>query len=167
MSIEKQLIKQKISILLKMIKVLQGLLKLLKKKPKLLLIHHTATNQHYTKAETINKTHKEKGYSISKLGFYCAYNEIITGDGIRHIARGEDENGQGALTCPDFHYDLCLTGNFNQDTLSEKQELSLREQLDYFQKQGYKIKLHQNFYATDCPGFNLIAWLRDNHYYEN
>ena len=162
MSTEIEQLKKRIFIITQLLEKLRRLYQLLFGN-KLLIVHHTATSRDYTRFESIDRGHRERKYPISELGFYCAYNELITGDGIRHIARNESENGKGCSMCPDFHYDLCCTGNFNRDVLSYTQEQTLRKVLDDFVSRGYKIRIHQNYYATDCPGRNLIQWLKENY----
>ena len=165
MSIEIEKIKKQIFIITTLLKKIRRLYQLLFGK-KLLIVHHTATARDYTRFESINRGHKERKYEISELGYYCAYNELITGNGERHYARKESENGQGCSTCPDFHYDLCLTGNFNKEVLSDFQEKTLRNVLNDFKGRGYEIKIHQDYYATDCCGRSLIDFLIQNSYYK-
>ena len=111
MSIEIELLKKRILIITKLIELYQILLRKLFNSSVDVIIHHTATNRDYTRFESIDNAHKRRGYSMSSLGFYCAYNCLITADGVEHWARNLDEKGEGTSAYKGFHIDLCLTGN--------------------------------------------------------
>ena len=163
MSIEPTKIKRQLAILIKLIAIYRKLYQILFGEM-IVVLHHSATDQRYTTFNAIDNDHRRKLYKQSRLGNFMAYNALITYDGKMHIARAKTENGLGTSTCPKFHYDLCLTGNFNNDILTAEQEKTLREILDNFVKEGYTIKYHQNFFATDCCGSSLIKFLLDNGY---
>jgi len=150
--------------LAKMIDLLLALIAAIKKlKPKLIVLHHTATSRSFTSFVAIDRGHKNRGYPKSNLGYYCAYNYLVIGDGTVHQARTDLEQGQGASTCRERHLDICLTGNFQTDYLSEEQNKALTNLLDDLKmKYGINdIKLHKDFYNTLCPGTNLISWLKN------
>ena len=161
MSVE--ILKKQILIITKLIKLYQMLLRELFKKKVDVIIHHTATSKNYTTFEAINRGHKRRGYSQSSLGFYAAYNCLITGDGEEHWARSLDESGEGTSAFKGFHIDICLTGNFMVEALSEAQKITLTRVLKRIEgKSGIKsLTFHRDYYPTLCPGKNLIKFIED------
>ena len=162
MSIE--ILKKQIAIITKLIKLYQMLLRELFKKKVDVILHHTATDRDRTSFEAIDRGHKQRGYSESSLGFFCAYNCLITGDGVEHWARSLDESGEGTSAFKGFHIDLCLTGNTMQEKMSDKQIETLINVLDRIKKKcGIKsLNGHRNYFATLCPGQNLYNWMLEN-----
>ena len=167
MSTEIEILKKQILIITKLIKIYQMLLREIFKKKVDVILHHTATDRDRTSFEAINRGHKNRRrngkrvFSQSSLGFHCAYNCLITGDGEEHWARSLDESGEGTSAFKGFHIDLCATGNFMTEALSEAQILTLTRVLKRIEEKcGIKsIKGHRNYYATLCPGKNLYKWM--------
>ncbi len=162
MSVE--ILKKQIAIITKLIKLYQMLLREILNKKVDVIIHHTATDRDRTSFEAINRGHKNRGYSQSSLGFYCAYNCLITGDGEEHWARSLDESGHATSAYKGFHIDICLCGNFMRERMSNKQIESLTKVLDRIKKKsGIKsLRGHRNYYPTLCPGQNLYNWMLEN-----
>ena len=115
------ILKNKISIIKKMIKLYQELLRKMRSRKVDIIIHHTATDRDRTSSEAINNNHRQRGYSKSSLGYYCAYNCLITADGVKHWSRQLDESGHGTSAYKGFHIDLCLTGNFELEKPTDDQ----------------------------------------------
>jgi len=161
MSIEikgkKEYLKKKITLIRKILAVYLKLLKLIQGPD--IIIHHTATSQKKTRFEAINRNHKHMGYSKSELGYYCAYNCLITGDGKAHWARTRNETGQGSRTYKRFHLDICLTGNFMNEEPSPEQLKTLSDILSDISYR--KLLGHRQCFATLCPGDNLMKWIKN------
>ena len=165
MSVEKQ---RKIGIIKKMIAIIQKLLVLYRKQmPVLIVLHHSATDRDKTRAEAIEKNHKERGYPKSRLGKHTAYNVVIEGSGKTTYARDyRDYNETGwAVSGISFHIDICLTGNFEQEKPSREQIGALEKELALIQNiyKNIKIKGHKDFRSTLCPGRNLYKFIHNIH----
>jgi len=150
-------LKTKISLLIKLIIVYQRLLSLMTKKITVIL-HHTATDRDYTSFESIERGHRTRGYPKSSLGFYCAYNSLITGDGKLHLARPYSDTGHAASTFKGFHIDICLTGNTSQQEPTRSQIQALENELNKINR--VDLKGHYQFFPTECPGKYLKKWIK-------
>lgn len=118
-------------------------------KPNKIIVHH-AVGSNIT-AEQINKMHIEKGFEGIGYHFY------IRKDGT--VYRGRPENTEGAHTIGENRTSLgiCLEGNMDKETVSEKQMESL-ENLSEYLIIKYNLETidgHNDHYNTRCPGENM------------
>lgn len=155
-------IKKEITRLRKILLILQKWLALIMENRPIVIIHHSGTSRDNTHFSAIEHGHFRKKYPRSKLGYYCAYNTLITGGGKIHRARTYDENGEGTGAFKGFHLDICLTGNFNHERPSDRQLESLQCELDVIEQLygSCILKVHQDYYPTECCGKNLISWVK-------
>lgn len=162
-----QFLMKQIEILKKLIELMRRLLELKLKKKEIyyIVLHHTATARDYTSFEAINRGHKERWNYPSKLGLFCGYQYLITGEGKIHQARLDIEQGIHCKGHNDRTIAIALTGNFMKEKMSQAQIISLEkllaEKLKQYNLDKSKIKLHKDFSNTNCPGSNFVDWISD------
>lgn len=118
-------------------------------KPKVLVIHHTASDN--LTPEMINEDHRRKGYGGIGYHFYIRRNG--------EVYRGRSEECIGAHTIGrnGDSIGICLEGNFEEEDLTEEEEKSLiMLSSDMIIKYNISdIIGHKDVYATLCPGKNI------------
>jgi len=134
--------------------------------PEVIIIHHTATSRDYTTFQAIEAGHKRRwSYFVSELGFCMGYHYLITGDGVIHQARVDEEGGAHTINWNEKSIGICLTGNFQNEQPSQKQLDSLTQLLTQLRKKWNftreQIFGHQEKSATLCPGTNLMKFIED------
>jgi N-acetyl-anhydromuramyl-L-alanine amidase AmpD len=139
---------------------------------KYLIVHHSATARDTTTFESVRR------YHINVRGFWdIGYHYFIDGKGVLYPGRPENYVGAHCKTPPPsmnlMSLGICLAGNFEEETPSNEQLLSLEKLLkDLIEK--YKIQISNVLghcevpgTSTLCPGKNLLEWLkrwRDSHH---
>ena len=160
MSIEQNKLNLIQKIILGMFQVLNGLMSQI-----IIIVHHSATARDLTTVAGIDNGNRNRGYNKSSLGFYCAYDYVIEGDGAITQTRKELEPDYHTSAYNGLSIGICLTGNFGIEQSSEAQRIALRGLLDKIQgrygMQKTNIKVHKDFYATECCGRNLIQWVKN------
>lgn len=100
-------------------------------KPQNIIVHHSITPRDLSVAKTegsINTTHKNRGFPISKSGWYVGYHLMIFGNG--QVKRYREDNEAGAH-CKEGMMNfksigICLIGDFDNELPSEAQINTLR-----------------------------------------
>lgn len=78
-----------------------------------IVIHCSASDRHKTTPKQIDGWHRQRGWS--EIG----YHRVITGDGKVHQGRADEAIGAHAAGFNTHSLGICLTGNFDHDTLRE------------------------------------------------
>jgi N-acetylmuramoyl-L-alanine amidase len=121
---------------------------------KYLIVHHSAVSRdkNSEQFDAINNYHKSRGWGA------IGYHFLIEPDGKIRIGRIETQSG---AHCIGHNYDslgICLSGNFDIEKPTKKQERSLKilliDSLEVYPKA--QIKYHRDFANKTCPG-KLIA----------
>lgn len=126
-------------------------------------IHHTAVSRSKNAAQlfAVNRYHQEKWNAKSTLGWFVGYNYFIDVDGTTTKCRdvGEETIAQVGHNCDVKHrcdtISICLTGDFNQETLTDAQVVALRTLVTEL-KTVYPMivaKFHRELQpGRTCPG---------------
>ena len=115
---------------------------------KYLILHHRAGNGD---AQSIHKTHLANGWSGIGYHFYVRKNgDIFYGRPVETVGAhctGFNANSIG----------VCFEGDFQNETMSEKQLNAGRELIAYIKEvyRGIEVKKHEDFNSTLCPGKNF------------
>ena len=139
-------------------------------KPKFLIVHHSAGSQTEpleTAVNRISELHRKsptvKHTKQNGFGFHCAYHYMIDKDGSIMPTRPENEVGHhcGSWWMNIRSVAICLLGNFQNDTPSKKQLVTLSKKIIEL-RQKYSIpaenvKGHRDVKATACPGKNMTS----------
>ena len=134
--------------------------------PEVIIIHHTATSRDTTTFQAIENGHKKRwSYFVSELGFCMGYHYFISGDGVVHQARIDEEGGAHTINWNEKSIGIALTGNFQHEEPSQEQLKSLTQLLTRLRKKWNftreQICGHQEKSATLCPGTNLMKFIED------
>lgn len=135
-------------------------------KPNTIIWHHSADPGTGHQADKINASHRVRGFTLSKLGFYGGYHILIEKDGTVVRFRNDNEIG-----CHTFNFNkntlgICLAGNFETETPLPNQQIAFHRQLKQW-LELYNIKLenikpHRFYRATACPGKKLYdTWAQE------
>lgn len=131
----------------------------------------------------VNKWHRDRGFPLSKLGFYVGYHFFIEESGTITQTRDLNEVGAHAVNCghackadvSGFEYSqanwrtigICLAGDFTKHEPTEKQIVALHTLIIDLQWNygipNTKIYLHSQLKPTSCPGVNLTALVEKEH----
>ena len=121
-------------------------------------VHHSASSQMETIRKMIDQWHKDRGWNG------VGYHFFIEADG--GIQKGRDVAVVGAH-CRGHNrrsIGICITGNFQNDTILAAQELSLKILLTGLMNEYNLTKTnvfgHRENGSTLCPGDSLFAWLQ-------
>lgn len=132
--------------------------------PKYIIIHCSDVSERtiWDQFVSINRYHKEREFSLSKLGYYVGYHVLITG-GKSYRARGDEEEGchtnqqvdgrtmnlQSLGVCIGFDGDVEFPSQVHYDLL-KKQVLDWQIQYNIPDE---NVRFHR-YYATQktCPG---------------
>jgi hypothetical protein len=129
-----------------------------------IILHHSATAVSTDQFASINQAHKQRGFTLSSLGFYVGYNYLLEKGGQVKQARADQERGCHTVSTdpryPDLNRDgigICLAGDFTKEKPTA-QQIVLRLQQEY--KIGDdRILQHREVKATACPGTDLRAMI--------
>lgn len=162
-----EIIKTKISLLQRIILTLQKLKSLMDSREiKTITIHHSASPISTT-IEEINQWHKDRDFTLSKLGFYVGYHQVIFPDGHIIQTRMDDEIGCHTKNHNKGNIGICLIGNFNDYAPTGFQWGALVRLIDEKKKEYFidnkEIKCHSDFAPTECPGYNLRAMVKTKY----
>lgn len=146
--------------------------------PQYIVIHHTgiALDAHTNQLQSVNDSHKRKGYPLSKYGYNIAYHHFIGSDGTTVRTRSHDDisvhtkcgYGHGNDKCKNGYKDIndnsiavVLAGDFEHiDHLKGKQLAALRATVTALQKRynipRQNVLTHKHVSPTVCAGKNLI-----------
>ena len=166
MSTPHEKLKEKISIIQKMLLIYQRLLNLMNSKlSKGIIVHHTATLGPATTVEAINKGHKDRNFTLSARGSYIGYHYVIDSNGTVTQTRDDDEEGCHARGYNKNYIGIGLFGNFENEKPTKRQTHALMHLIEKL-RGNYgipfaNIKGHKEIKATACPGRHLYAWLRE------
>ena len=112
-----------------------------------IIIHHSGSE--YDDVQSIHKWHKE-GNKWSGIGYHF----IIHQDG--KVYRGRPQNAKGAHTylSNSNSIGICVCGNLDMHTMTDAQEISLKELLVTLRRQYDEamISRHKDHMQTSCPG---------------
>lgn len=121
--------------------------------PLYIIVHHTAVsyNKNPDQFKATNQYHKEQGYSLSSLGFYCGYQYEINKEGKVYQARKDDEKGAHTIGRNLDSIGVSLDGNFDLEMPTENQIKSLislvKQKMAQYAIPIEKVVPHR-FYAT-------------------
>jgi len=126
------------------------------------IVHHSVSPRDQTADKTersFNRTHKERHFPKSSLGWYIGYHYVIFGTG--EIRQYRKNNEMGAHTKGMNHtIGICCVGNFDVEYPSEAQEASLRRLM---KKLNIRVAYpHRKFSRKTCYGKNLDDNWADN-----
>ena|SRR3990167_1585435 len=128
-------------------------------KPELLAIHHSGVDSKYSQLNAINNYHKEKGHTLSSLGFFVAYHKHISPDGHITTTRADFEIGEHTIGWNDKSIGVCLDGNFNAKAPTPAQLSALRGLIKEY---GLPYKFHKELQPfRTCAGQYLTRDLID------
>ena len=166
MTTEIEQTKTLINIWQKIINVLQSMLNIKKGIVKGIVIHHSASPI-TTTLDEINQWHKDRDFTLSKLGFFIGYHFVVFPDG--HIIQTRLDNEEGCHTkgYNKGNIGICLVGNFNEYKPTPEQwkaltKLIAEKKAQYF-IDNKEIKVHSDFSNTECPGDNLRAMIKTKY----
>lgn len=115
----------------------------------------------------VNAYHRQLGFPISSLGYFCGYQEFIEKDGIVIVARLPTDEGAHTKGYNSISYGICLAGNGDVELPTLAQTLKLKERLELRLKvtdlTKDKIVAHRHFNpAKTCYGVKLSDnWARN------
>ena len=118
-----------------------------------IVIHHTAS----TAKETVEQIHN---FHINNNGWAgIGYHFYIRKDGTIYKGRPEKYVGAHCENYNSVSLGICLEGNFEIETPTEKQLTSLSELIQYLKKKYGNVQIvgHRDLNATACPGKNLYS----------
>ena len=127
-----------------------------------LVVHHSATAKATTTAAGIKRYHVE-----NRKWSDIAYHKVIEGDGRIVDGRPESKDGAHAYGANQKSLGVCVVGNFEKETIAEKQISALVQVLVDWCKKYHLDETHiYGHYlvpggktTTSCPGKNLKAKL--------
>ncbi len=132
-----------------------------------IILHHTASSRNSTIAD-IDRMHKNRNWGSasipywakkSSLGHYAQYHYLITADGKVTQCQEEKTASWHAGNANYNSIGIAMTGNFDNEMPTQKQQNSLRELL---LEKGLSIQLHRDVKATRCPGKNVtMEWVNN------
>lgn len=132
-----------------------------------IVVHHSATSMldWHKAAESINRSHKQRGFPRSVTGYYIGYHALIDPDGYILTTKKDDEVGAHAGV-GDWNMKslgVCLVGNFDEQEPTVKQLHSLAAYIDKktkaFNIPRSNIHYHGQIKQTACCGSKLIQRL--------
>jgi N-acetyl-anhydromuramyl-L-alanine amidase AmpD len=131
---------------------------------KFIVLHHSLTDRDATKFKAVDDYHKKQWDFRSSLGHYCGYHYFIEADGKVTQARADWEAG---AHCKERgkNFDgigICLAGNFDEETPSDEQVISLKNLVENLVEKHkipkQNLKFHRDFAKyKSCPGKNIEA----------
>jgi len=136
--------------------------------PTKIIVHHTggvqgnphASTRHHT-AETVNRHHMTLWPRfISKLGWHVGYHYIIEATGKTVQCRGTSEEGAHTIGMNKSSIGVCLTGNFDTEFPTRKQQDAFVKlfkgiKKDYPHITVYDIEPHRKYARKSCFGTQL------------
>jgi N-acetyl-anhydromuramyl-L-alanine amidase AmpD len=125
-------------------------------KPEWIIIHHTATARDKTTFAAINRYHRDRWWFKSSLGFYIGYHYFINGEGKLFQGRADTDIGAHTIGKNNKSIGICLAGNFDIESPSRTQVLTLvqllKEKMRQYNIPPEKIVPHRKFAKTNCYG---------------
>ncbi|AJA46890.1 putative peptidoglycan-binding domain-containing protein [Clostridium pasteurianum DSM 525 = ATCC 6013] len=117
--------------------------------PKSILIHHAAAK--HCSIQDIHHWHLEKGWAG------CGYHYLVRKDGSIYSGRPETSMGAHCINYNSTSISICSEGNFNNESMENKQYSALLELTAFLIKKYNidKIYGHSELNLTDCPGRNF------------
>lgn len=127
--------------------------------PRKIIVHHSAADAPDPQFLSINEWHKERGFTLSELGFYVGYHYVIEKDGSLKTARREDEIGCHTIGQNESSIGICLVGNFDVSMPTNAQIATLGDMLTSicarYRLDESEIYPHRTFAAKSCYGKKL------------
>ena len=129
--------------------------------PQNLIIHHSITPRDLDPNKTeasIERNHKERGFPLSSLGWHVGYQYMIFGNGeVRQYRKDTEEGAHCKEQSMNFKsIGICLIGDFDKETPSNKQIQSLKELMQHkllsFGISSDKIFPHRKFAINSATG---------------
>lgn len=127
--------------------------------PKRIVWHHTAGSIVGPQLDNINRSHKNRGFPKSSLGFYVGYHYVIETDGTIIQTRKDTEIGAHDR---DENYDSIGFGFVGNFSLLQPTEAQARSGAKLTAKLTAKHKIritgiepHRRDDKTECPGSKL------------
>jgi len=167
--------RERLELMLKILKLQLQVLLLKKKltipslkKPKHIVLHHGAGQLGFM---DVNEYHRRKWGFKSSLGYYIGYHYFIEKNGKVYQGRRDTERAAHTVEKARPGYwnnnsiGICLQGNFQNETPTDEQLLSLTRLISRKRAQ-YNIPIseiygHRDISPTLCPGKYLYKWLQD------
>lgn len=136
--------------------------------PNKIIVHHSADSFNQEQFQRIDLYHKSRGFDKSELGFWLGYHYLIEKSGLCRQGRNENEIGSHCIGQNDQSIGICLAGNFDSQTPTANQKISLVKLIDYLTKKwqipANQIFPHRKFTATTCYGIMLSDdWARTEY----
>lgn len=133
-----------------------------------LFVHHSGSNNpEHANIETLRKWHKARGWK--DVGYHYA----ILPCGKVEEGRAEGEIGAHCQGHNKDSIGICLIGKFEKDNPDmqptkeqlESLEILLIDLCSRYDLQKIDILGHCDVMATECPGFDLHAWLATRNWH--
>lgn len=132
-------------------------------KPNKIIIHHSASSKKTT-AKQISKWHQDRGfYYNTAFNNYIGYHYLIFPNGKIEQTKLIKDEGCHCIGQNTSSVGICVMGNFEKITPTDKQAQSLMTLIDYLNKTtGTSLPVygHCDFSATLCPGKNLKGFVK-------
>lgn len=128
-----------------------------------IVLHHSDDPTQGPQFNKINRSHKNRGFPISSLGFYVGYQWLNGFNGQMKQARTEEERGAhcDAKLMNFLSIGVCSAGDFTTHKPNDAQIVSLEKLVWEIQCRwgipNENILLHKECKATACPGTDLRA----------
>lgn len=127
--------------------------------PRQIIVHHSAADTPDPQFAAINEWHRQRDFPKSKLGFYVGYHWVIEKDGSTARARFDQEIGAHTIGQNDKSIGICLVGNFDKSSPTERQKTSLGILLsmycDLYKLDENDIHPHRKYAEKSCYGKKL------------
>jgi len=128
------------------------------------VLHHTATPQDQVLQEalnSINESHRRRGFPESESGAFIGYHYVISGRGT--VSQTRQDYEIGAHTAEEQmnfkRLGIALMGNFNDDILKGRQRKALidllAKKIKQYEWEKEDIGYHGQFKQTACPGYSI------------
>lgn len=133
-----------------------------------IVLHHTDDPTQGPQFDKVNRSHKARGFPISKLGWYVGYHYFIGFNGMMKVARREDEIG-AHCDAKDMNrrgIGICLAGDFTGNEPNKAQLETLAALCRDIQVRNKinddHVLLHRECKPTACPGVDLRKLMKEH-----
>lgn len=124
--------------------------------PQRIIWHHSADQTDKNQFNKINEYHRQRGFPISRLGYYVGYHYLVEPNGDIIKAREETEIGAHDQGENVNSLGICLAGNFSLRYPSEAQVASAALLIKQIRTRWpipvTRIEPHRWDDDTECPG---------------
>lgn len=127
--------------------------------PNKIIVHHTADNANSPQIIKIDKSHQQREFPQSSLGWFVGYHYLIEKNGYVIQCKNIDEEGAHTIGENLSSIGICLTGNFDIEKPTTSQIQSMVRLIDELIKitpiTRTAIYPHRHFASTNCYGILL------------